>query len=124
MQSERKDGECVMTTDANSFIVPQSYPQINSYLRGLAMSSLARSNNNYILIRIHTVGVTCEQLICFKSALNSICNTYRELFNTLQIQYLNNDIIRCNHMTPSQVVKWLLDGHVHILLGHFHQGIY
>lgn len=123
MQTEREDGEYVMTTDANSFIVPQSFPQINSYLRRFAVPSLAGSNHNVVLIRIHTVGVTCEQLVCFQSALSEISKTYRSLFNTLQIDYLNNDIIRCNHMTPSQVINWLLGGHIHILLGHFHQGI-
>lgn len=123
MLHEEEGVEYVMITDANSFIAPQEYPQINTYLRGFAMSHLARVNNSVILIRIHTVGKNTEQLFSFESGLNAINRKYPNIFKSMMIHYLNNDIVRCNHMTPSDVVTWLLGGHIHILLGHFHQGI-
>ena len=37
-------------------------------------------------------------------------------------QYLNNDIVRCSKMKPSDIVEWLRQGHIHRMLRHFHQG--
>lgn len=117
-----KDTEYIITTDDNSFASPQQFPQITNYLRSFSLSSAASLNNSIILIRVHTVGRDVQQLNSFISGLSEINRKYPAIFQKIVLQTINNDIVRYSYSKPSEIINWLLEGHIHTLLGHFHQG--
>lgn len=96
--------------------------QISEYLRSTIPKFTIPLLPNYILIRVHTGGSASQQYNGFGGGLSEVNKLYPELFNRLLPQYLNNDIVRSNHMTPRDVLNWLLESHIHALVTHLHQG--
>ena len=114
--------DCIETTDENAFKSPQHFLHVDKYLLYCTIPKRDSLNNSNIVLRVHTVGSEAQQLVSFMGGLTEINIKYPIIHKRLILQKLNNDLMRTNNYKPRDAIDWLLESHIHVLLGHFHQG--
>ena len=111
------------TDDNNGFKAHCSFHQIDNFLRfSFIPKTIHPDLKSTISLRVHTVGCDNQQLGFFVGGLSEVNSKYNNIYRRVNVQYINNDIVKCQKMTPKQSIDWLMDNHIHEILGHFHQG--
>jgi hypothetical protein len=70
-------------------------------------------------VRVFYGGKSSPQLFAFSASIAK----YLHKFPHINVEYINTDDIKVNHMTPYNLVCWLIDSDAHFIITHIHQGI-
>lgn len=97
-----------------------------SYVSELVASKLRLPEGKFI-IRAFLSGHGSPQVEPWKFALTqwkqAMVNTFSEVGIVMECETMDSEGVRKASHTESTFVEWLLDSHVHFILGHIHQGI-
>ena len=70
-------------------------------------------------VRVFYGGKSSLQLYAFSASIAK----YLHKFPHIDVEYINTDDIKVNHMAPYDLVCWLSDSDAHFIITHIHQGI-
>ena len=70
-------------------------------------------------VRVFYGGKSSPQLFAFSASIAK----YLHMFPHINVEYINTDDIKVNHMAPYDLVCWLIDCDAHFIITHIHQGI-
>jgi len=75
-----------------------------------------------LLIRVFSGGMAGVQVQPFLTAISATLAKHRSHIN-IMVEYLSTSQLRTKHMTPNDLVDWLLASDIHYFLSHAHQSI-
>lgn len=87
------------------------------------MHEKARLEQSKIVIRVHEGGREGNQLKYLTRAKQHMNEHFREIYVLLKFESMNNNDIKENNWSPEQLIDWLLEADIHIILTHVHQGM-
>jgi len=84
--------------------------------------SALKFKRKFQLIRVFSGGEAGAQVQPFLSAISATLDKHRTHIS-IMVEYLSTSQLRSKHMTPNDLVDWLLASDIHIFLSHAHQSI-
>ena len=88
----------------------------------LMEGSTLKCKRKAVLIRVFSGGMAGVQVQPFITAISATLADHRAHIN-IMVEYLSTSQLRSEHMTPNDLVDWLLASDIHYFLSHAHQSI-